>query len=85
MTGVQTCALPILLSFCEQLADQHHRYRRLSAPRAFAKRGVKSEHQQLVEAALEGRVDEAVDLLRAHYQRTEKIIHDDPALFARRA
>ena len=79
------CGSRWLLSFCEQLADQHHRYRRLSAPRAFAKRGVKSEHQQLVEAALEGRVDEAVDLLRAHYQRTEKIIHDDPALFARRA
>ena len=74
-----------MLSFCEQLADQHHRYRRLSAPRAFAKRAVKSEHQQLVEAAIAGRSDEAVTLLRAHFERTAKIIRDDQTLFAERA
>jgi DNA-binding GntR family transcriptional regulator len=70
-----------LLSFCEQLADQHHRYRRLSAPRAFAKRGVKSEHLQLLEAALAGRADDAVALLRAHFERTARVILDDPGLF----
>jgi len=73
-----------LLGFCEQLADQHHRYRRLSAPRAFAKRGVKGEHEQLVEAALAGRADDAVTLLRAHFERTAKVILDDPKLFAER-
>ncbi|MBT9487940.1 MAG: GntR family transcriptional regulator [Rubrivivax sp.] len=79
------CGSRWLLGFCEQLADQHHRYRRLSAPRAFSKRGVKTEHQQLVEAALAGRAAAAVALLRAHFQRTEKIIRDDPALFAPRS
>lgn len=76
------CGSRWLLSFCEQLADQHHRYRRLSAPRAFARRGVKSEHQQLMEAAVEGRTEDAVGLLRHHFQRTEQIIRDDPSLFA---
>jgi DNA-binding GntR family transcriptional regulator len=76
------CGSRWLLSFCDQLADQHHRYRRLSAPRAFAKRGVRSEHQQLMEAALDGRADEAVALLRSHFERTAKIIRDDPGLFA---
>jgi DNA-binding GntR family transcriptional regulator len=76
------CGSRWLLAFCEQLADQHHRYRRLSAPRAFAKRGVKNEHQQLLEAALEGRADEAVALLRQHFERTARIIRDDPKLFA---
>ena len=76
------CGSRWLLAFCEQLADQHHRYRRLSAPRAFAKRGVKTEHQQLLEAAVEGRADDAVALLRAHFERTAKIISDDPGLFA---
>lgn len=71
-----------LLGFCEQLADQHHRYRRLSAARAFAKRGVKAEHEQLMNAALAGRADEAVVLLRGHFERTAKIILDDPSLFA---
>jgi DNA-binding GntR family transcriptional regulator len=75
------CGSRWLLGFCEQLADQHHRYRRLSAPRAFAKRGVKTEHQQLLEAALAGRADEAVALLRAHFERTARVILDDPELF----
>ncbi len=79
------CGSRWLLSFCDQLADQHHRYRRLSAPRAFHKRGVKTEHQQLTEAAIEGRTEEAVALLRAHFERTAKIIRDDRALFAARA
>ena len=78
------CGSRWLLNFCEQLADQHHRYRRLSAPRAFSKRGVKTEHQQLLEAAIEGRADDAVALLRAHFERTAKIIQDDPGLFAPR-
>lgn len=76
------CGSRWLLGFCDQLADQHHRYRRLSAPRAFHKRGVRNEHQQLVEAALGGRADEAAGLLRAHFERTAKIIQDDPGLFA---
>lgn len=76
------CGSRWLLGFCEQLADQHHRYRRLSAPRAFAKRGIKSEHQQLLEAAVEGRADDAVALLKQHFERTAKIIRDDPKLFA---
>jgi len=78
------CGSRWLLNFCDQLADQHHRYRRLSAPRAFAKRGVKSEHQQLMEAAIAGRADDAIVLLRAHFERTAKIIRDDPELFQAR-
>lgn len=82
---INGCGSRWLLSFCDQLADQHHRYRRLSAPRAFAKRSVKGEHQQLMEAAVEGRADDAVALLRAHFERTARIIRDDPGLFAPRA
>jgi len=78
------CGSRWMLAFCEQLADQHHRYRRLSAPRAFAKRAVKSEHQQLMEAAIEGRTADAVALLHAHFERTAKIIQDDETLFAQR-
>ncbi len=82
---ISGCGSRWLLNFCDQLADQHHRYRRLSAPRAFAKRGVSTEHQQLVDAALAGRADEAVALLKTHFERTASIIRDDPALFADKA
>ena len=78
---VSGCGSRWLLSFCEQLADQHHRYRRLSAPRAFRKRAVKSEHQALLDAVLAGDADKAVALLRAHFQRTAKVILDDKGLF----
>jgi DNA-binding GntR family transcriptional regulator len=76
------CGSRWLLGFCDQLADQHQRYRRLSAPRAFARRAVGGEHQQLLDAALEGRSDDAVALLRQHFERTAGIIRDDPGLFA---
>jgi DNA-binding GntR family transcriptional regulator len=82
---IGNCGSRWLLNFCEQLADQHHRYRRLSAPRAFAKRGIKGEHQQLMEAAIGGRADDAVALLHAHFERTAKVIRDDPGLFEPRA
>ena len=79
------CGSRWLLSFCEQLADQHHRYRRLSAPRAFAKRAVSTEHRQLVEAAIAGQADTAVDLLRLHFERTATLVHGDKTLFAQAA
>lgn len=78
---ISGCGSRWLLAFCDQLADQYHRYRRLSAPRAFTTRGVAGEHQQLLEAAIGGRANEAVDLLRQHFERTARIILDDPRLF----
>ena len=48
----------------------------------FAKRGVKAEHAKLMRAALEGRADQAVALLSAHFERTARIIRDDPGLFS---
>lgn len=74
------CGSRWLLGFCDQLADQHHRYRRLSAPRAFTTRPVGAEHQQLLDAALAGRADDAVALLRLHFERTASILRDDPDL-----
>ncbi len=75
------CGSRWLLSFCDQLADQHQRYRRLSAARAFRTRPVANEHQAIMEAAIDGRVDEAVALLRAHIERTGSILRDDRSLF----
>ena len=79
---ISGCGSGWLLGFCDQLADQHHRYRRLSAPRAFSQRGVSGEHQALLAAALAGDAATAVALLTAHFQRTAHIIRGDPALFA---
>jgi DNA-binding GntR family transcriptional regulator len=77
------CGSRWLLSFCDQLADQHQRYRRLSAPRAFRKRAVGSEHQAIMQAAIDGHADEAVALLCAHIERTGAILNADERLFER--
>jgi DNA-binding GntR family transcriptional regulator len=75
---ISGCGSRWLLGFCDQLADQHHRYRRLSAPKAFArKRGVKGEHQALFDAAVAGDADGAVALLHAHFERTARVILGD--------
>jgi DNA-binding GntR family transcriptional regulator len=79
---ISGCGSRWLLTFCELLADQHHRYRTLSAPRAFnLKRDVKSEHMQIMEAAINGHADEAAGLLRSHIERTASIVRSDPLLF----
>lgn len=75
------CDSKWILGFCDLLADQHHRYRTLSAPIGFSKRNVKSEHQQLMDEALAGNSEEAVRLLRGHIQRTGEIVRNDPDLF----
>jgi DNA-binding GntR family transcriptional regulator len=82
---ISGCGSRWLLGFCDQLADQHHRYRRLSAPRAFTRRRVNNEHQRLLDAALAGNPDEAVALLKTHFERTAQVIREDPGLFAGRA
>jgi DNA-binding GntR family transcriptional regulator len=75
------CGSRWLLGFCDQLADQHQRYRRLSAARAYRTRPVSNEHRAIMDAALDGRADQAVALLRAHIERTGAILMADPALF----
>lgn len=72
------CRSRWLIAFCDQLADQHYRYRRLSAVRAFSKRSSQHEHGELFAAAVDGRADDAVALLGAHFQRTAQFIRVAP-------
>ncbi|MBV1788699.1 GntR family transcriptional regulator [Marinobacterium sp. D7] len=82
---ISGCDSRWLIGFCEQLADQHNRYRTLSAPRAFHnKRDVNSEHQLIMEAAIAGDADEAARLLRSHIERTAEIVKSNPLLFEHR-
>lgn len=69
-----------LLGFCDQLADQVYRYRRLSIRRAFPSRKVGDEHQAIVTAVLDRDVDRAVELLMRHYQQTADVILEYPSL-----
>lgn len=65
------CDSPILLRFCEQLYDLNIRYRYLAVKNdSYADRDVAGEHQIILNAAIGGNVEEAVEQLVAHYNKT---------------
>lgn len=68
------CTSSWLLSFCDTLADEAYRYRQLAAGRVFSSRNEHAEHLALFEAAIHGRVDEALELLRQHFSKTHDAV-----------
>lgn len=63
------CRSRWLRQFCASLADEAYRFRQVSASRNYARRD-EGEHVAIFQTCLEGRADEAVALLVAHYRRT---------------
>ncbi|MGY2905523.1 GntR family transcriptional regulator [Bradyrhizobium sp. URHC0002] len=81
-TLIAQCGSRSLIAFCDQLADQLYRYRRLSIQKAFPGRHVADEHQTIVNAALSGDADKAAALLTDHFTATAEVILKDKAIFA---
>jgi DNA-binding GntR family transcriptional regulator len=63
-----------VVTLCERLFDYAERYRNLSRQLAVVPR--EDEHQQMVEAALARRVEEAVAISKRHVERTVDIIFE---------
>ena len=80
-TLIENCGSQSLVAFCGQLADQLYRYRRLSIRNAFPSRHVGDEHLAIANAVMSGNTDGAVQLLKAHYQKTADVILQDEAIF----
>ncbi|MDO8768735.1 MAG: FCD domain-containing protein [Burkholderiaceae bacterium] len=70
---LQACDSPLILGFCEQLYDQAYRYRQLAARKAYKRRNELDEHRALFDAAMANRLDEARQLMAAHYERTAQL------------
>ncbi|MEO8297641.1 MAG: FCD domain-containing protein [Burkholderiales bacterium] len=68
------CSSPMLIELADLLFDNAERYRRWSARYRQAPRDKHDEHQQLLKAVLARDADGAVDLLRRHIGRTEKLV-----------
>ena len=78
-TLISQCGSASLIGFCDHLADQLYRYRRVSIRRVFSTRKIGDEHQAIMTAVLDRAVDRAVQLLETHYRHTADVILDDPA------
>ena len=62
---------PILLRFCNQLYDLNIRYRYLAGRSSgYQKRNIPAEHQGIMESAINGDAEAAVDRLTQHYRDT---------------
>lgn len=73
------CPSRWLRGFCDTLADEAYRYRQVAAGVAFTQRNEHAEHLALFQAAIDGRADEAVAQLEAHYTRTGRIVAEQAA------
>jgi DNA-binding GntR family transcriptional regulator len=70
------CGSRWLREFCDDLAEQHYRFRQIAAGRSFSERDAQMEHQAIFEAFIEGRADDAVKQLASHYDRTASAVAD---------
>jgi GntR family carbon starvation induced transcriptional regulator len=73
---IANCGSTWLLGYCRDMRDQADRYRRLAAARIYPERQGPDEHRAIMEAAIDGDIERATDLLQQHYRRTRTIIED---------
>ncbi|MCZ6592151.1 MAG: FCD domain-containing protein, partial [Alphaproteobacteria bacterium] len=71
---IASCGSHWLLGFCQQLVDQADLYRQLAAAVSYPERNERSEHQALMEAALDRDADRAVAIQCAHIRKTADIV-----------
>lgn len=80
-TLLSRCASRWLRGFCDTLAEESYRFRQVAAGKVFTQRDEHAEHLAIFNAVIEGRADDAVQCLEAHYTRTASVV----AAQARRA
>lgn len=68
------CRSKILLGYCAQLQEQTLRYRNLAAVVEYRESNEGKEHLAIRNAIFERDADEAVKLLKAHYEMTAEIV-----------
>ena len=73
-TLLSRCPSRWLKMFCETLTDEAYRFRQLAAGKVFSSRNEHAEHVAIFDAAINGRKDDAIRLLREHYTRTAGVV-----------
>ena len=75
-TLLSRCPSRWLRGFCDDLTDESYRFRQVAAGRVFSKRDEHAEHVAIFEAVIDGRTDDALRALEAHYTRTAEVVGD---------
>jgi GntR family carbon starvation induced transcriptional regulator len=74
MALIATCPSRWLVAFCGLLYDHAVRYRNSAMSIVYPQRDITGEHQRLLDAAINGSIDDAVNSLIEHYRRTASIL-----------
>ncbi len=83
-TLLSACGSRWLQRFCDQLMDRADRYRRLAFSANYPDRDEVVEHRAITDAVTARKADEAVELLRQHYDWTaQSILETLPAILER--
>jgi DNA-binding GntR family transcriptional regulator len=75
---IATCPSRFMISFCRHLTDHAVRYRRLAMVTAYPRRDITAEHRAIMEAAIDGRADDAMAALVQHYRMTASLVLAPP-------
>jgi DNA-binding GntR family transcriptional regulator len=73
---IASCPSRWLLDFCSLMTDHAARYRFLSMSVAYPVRDVSKEHKALMDAAIDGPPERAVEMLVEHYRATANFIRN---------
>lgn len=71
---IANCGSSWLIGFCRDMRDQADRYRRLAAAKVYPERQGPDEHRAIMDAAIDGDIARATELLEKHYRKTGSII-----------
>lgn len=75
-TLLSRCPSRWLRGFCDTLAEESYRFRQVAAGKTFSQRDEHAEHVAIFHAVIEGRADDAVRALEAHYLQTASVVAD---------
>jgi DNA-binding GntR family transcriptional regulator len=78
---IATCPSRFMIDFCRRLSDHAVRYRRLAMSQAYPRRDITAEHRVLMEAALDGRAEDAAAALAHHYRLTASFVQGQDPVF----
>jgi len=79
---IATCPSRFMIEFCRRLSDHAVRYRRLAMSTAYPRRDITAEHRALMEAALDGRDEDAAAALVQHYRLTARFVRGQDGFFS---
>ena len=72
MALIATCPSRWLVAFCGLLYDHAVRYRNSAMSIVYTQRDITGEHQRLLDAAINGSIEDAVNSLIEHYQKRRR-------------